>query len=106
MVAVGSFSHIFIVVDSINGSTISQIILPDTVESAALVSQLNTYLYVGCHDRNMYCLDYMTSSIIWKYSTDDVIKCTACYCSNNQAITFGSYDKYVHCVNAEVRKYI
>ncbi|KAF2902297.1 hypothetical protein ILUMI_03891 [Ignelater luminosus] len=101
MVAVGSFSHIFAIVNSINGNIISQIVLPDTVESAGLVSQFNTYLYVGCHDGNMYCLDYKTGSIIWKYSTDDIIKCTPCFCSNNQAIAFGSYDKYVHCVNAE-----
>ncbi|RZB40712.1 acyl-CoA synthetase family member 4 -like, partial [Asbolus verrucosus] len=99
VVAVGSFSHIFAVVDGVTGEEINKFVLPDVVESSPCLSPCHNYLYVGCFDGKIYCLDWRDGKIQWAYSTGDRIKCRPVLCQGSTSIVFGSYDKHVHCVN-------
>lgn len=99
--AVGSFSHIFSVVDAENGLEVSTFVLPNVIESTALASPCGKLLYIGCFDGKLYCLDYLTNKIAWSYATGDQIKSRPCFC-NGDAIIVGSYDKYMHCVDSKV----
>ncbi|KAF5293950.1 hypothetical protein FQR65_LT10964 [Abscondita terminalis] len=98
-VAIGSFSHIFAILDCVSGDVLIQIGLPDAVESACCVSSCHKYVYTGCYDGNMYCIEATTGDIIWKYSTSDRIKCTPCLVEQHNSIIFGSYDKHLHSVD-------
>ncbi|XP_044255913.1 beta-alanine-activating enzyme isoform X2 [Tribolium madens] len=97
LVAVGSFSHIFAILDSQSGHEIAKFVLPDVVESTPCYHK--NYLYVTCFDGNLYCLDFALNSIKWAYKTNDRVKCTPILCYNATRVVFGSYDKHIHCVD-------
>ncbi|KAF5277649.1 hypothetical protein FQA39_LY06142 [Lamprigera yunnana] len=99
MIAIGSFSHKFSILDCTNGNVISQLNLPNSIESGCCVSICGKYVYTGCYDGTLYCIEIKTGNIIWKYSTYDQIKCTPCIKKGSDFIVFGSYDKYLYCVN-------
>ncbi|KAJ3659027.1 hypothetical protein Zmor_010736 [Zophobas morio] len=101
LVAVGSFSHIFVVLDAVKGEEIAKFVLPDVIEASPCVSPCCSYLYVGCFDGCLYCLDFKNNSIKWFYPTCDRIKCKPALCQEFTSIVFGSYDKHVHCINTE-----
>lgn len=100
--AVGSFAHIFTIIDASSRCKTTEIILPETIEAACSVSACGEFLYVGCFDFAMYCIRINDGSIVWKFSTSDRLKCTPSLCKNFEAIVFGSYDKHLYCLNATV----
>lgn len=106
LLAVGSFARIFATIDSISGSKISEITLPETIEAACCPSPCKNYIFVGCFDFSMYCIKIGTGTISWKFPTGDRLKCTPCFCENSNAIVFGSYDGCVYCLSATVSSLI
>lgn len=102
LIAVGSFAHIFAIIDASSGLKISEIVLPDTIEASCSVSTCKNFVYVGCFDFTMYCIKIDDASIVWKFTTGDRLKSTPSFCRNSKAIVFGSYDKYLYCLNALV----
>lgn len=81
-----------------------KIVLPNAIEGSCLVSSCENYIYIGCYDHNMYCLEVNTGKIAWLYETEDCIKNKANFISEN-TIIFGSYDKHLYCINAKVLQY-
>lgn len=61
------------------------------------------HICVGCRNGVMYCIEVLSGRIKWEYVTNDIIKNCACLCKTNEAVVFGSYDKYVYCLESCVR---
>lgn len=60
------------------------------------------FLTVGCYDGYIYCIHLKTGDIIWKFQTEDMVKCTAIMCMQGNKIFVGSYDFHVYCLSADV----
>lgn len=56
----------------------------------------------GCYDGYIYCIHLKTGDTIWKFQTEDMVKCTAITCMKGSKIFVGSYDFYVYCLSPEV----
>lgn len=100
-VAIGSFSHLFVILNA-NGDKILQLSLPDNIQSMALFSEKYSLIFVGCFDGCLYCIDFMTKQIIWKFVTANSIVSSPRFLQNKSAIVFGSYDENLYCLKIEV----
>lgn len=60
------------------------------------------FLIAGCYDGYIYCIHLKTGDIIWKFQTQDMVKCTAITCVQGNKMFVGSYDFYVYCLSTEV----
>lgn len=100
-VGVGSFSNFFVILDALTGETKFLKQFPDSIGSEAAISPCLNYLYFGCFDGNLYCINLEDYSVAWSYETEKSIKCKPGFCLNDKAIVFGSYDKHIHCIKVE-----
>lgn len=98
---VGSHSHIFIILNNL-GDVISEITLPDAIESTPCISECKQLAMVGCNDGYLYCILLKNAKILWKFHTKLSIKCTPILCCDKTCIAFGSYDKTLYCVLIQV----
>ncbi|XP_065073672.1 beta-alanine-activating enzyme [Ochlerotatus camptorhynchus] len=89
IVAVGSHSHKVLVVDAENDLTITELVLPDRVESAVSYLVGEDFGFVGCYDGKLYCFDIFTGSIRWSFDSGGMIKCKALVIES--VIIFGCY---------------
>ncbi|XP_077269796.1 aminoadipate-semialdehyde dehydrogenase isoform X3 [Temnothorax americanus] len=77
-----------------------EIKLPDRIE-ASVLALADFRGVVGCYDGYIYCIHLKTGDIIWKFQTQDMVKCTAITCMQGSKIFVGSYDFYVYCLSTE-----
>lgn len=76
IVSVGSHSKLLCNILISNGQIISKLELPDRIESQ--VTQINDlYGLVGCYDGYLYCFEFITGNIKWKFNSSGMIKCRA-----------------------------
>lgn len=90
IVSCGSHSRRLVNVRSTDGHVISELRLPDRIESQVLQHQDHLGL-VGCYDGGMYCFEYETGTIRWQFDTGDMIKSRAIVVQ--RTIVFGNYGK-------------
>ncbi|KAL6438049.1 hypothetical protein ACFW04_004363 [Cataglyphis niger] len=96
---VGSHFGIICTVDLLETNNKSyEIKLPDRIEASVLVLAEFRGI-VGCYDGYVYCVHLKTGEIIWKFQTQDMVKCTAITCTQGSEIFVGSYDHYVYCLS-------
>ncbi|XP_044749095.1 beta-alanine-activating enzyme isoform X2 [Coccinella septempunctata] len=100
-VAVGSFSNFFAILDALTGEIQFCRQFPDSIGSEASVSPCLNFLYFGCFDGHLYCINLDDYNVSWSYRTENSIKCKPSFCLNNGALVFGSYDKHIHCIRIE-----
>lgn len=74
--------------------------LPNRIEASVLVLT-EFHGIVGCYDGYIYCIHLKTGEVIWKFQTQDMVKCTAITCTQGNKIFVGSYDHYVYCLSIE-----
>ncbi len=55
-------------------------------------------VYVGSHDKNIYCLNAWTGSFIWKFSTNERIKSSPAVVGGR--VYVGPDDGYIYCLDA------
>lgn len=55
-------------------------------------------VYVGSHDKNVYCLNARTGRLIWKFSTNERIKSSPAVAGGR--VYVGPDDGYVYCLDA------
>ena len=55
-------------------------------------------VYVGSHDKNIYCLNARTGSFIWKFSTNERIKSSPAVVDGR--VYVGPDDGYIYCLDA------
>lgn len=89
IVAVGSHSHRVIVLDLDSDELVSELVLPDRVESAVSFLAEAECGLVGCYDGLLYCFDLWTGAVRWKFDSGGMIKCKALVVGSR--IIFGSY---------------
>lgn len=76
IVSVGSHSKMLYNILIANGQILSEIELPDRIESE--VTQLNNLNgIVGCYDGCLYCFEFSSGVIKWKFNSGGMIKCRA-----------------------------
>lgn len=100
IVSVGSHSKLLLNILISNGKILSRIELPDRIESQ--VTQLNELNgVVGCYDGYLYCFDFITGHIRWKFNSEGMIKCRTLI-TGSLAI-FGNYNPInnLWCVNVD-----
>ncbi|XP_012223300.1 beta-alanine-activating enzyme [Linepithema humile] len=98
---VGSHSGIICTVNLLEtNSTPHEVKLPDRIEASVLVLA-NFRGIVGCYDGCIYCIHLKTGEVIWKFQTQDMVKCTAITCVQGNRIFVGSYDRCVYCLSIE-----
>ncbi|XP_023309797.1 acyl-CoA synthetase family member 4 [Anoplophora glabripennis] len=97
-VAVGSFSHRFVVFQG-DGEVVYEVILPDSIESTPSLSPCGNFIFIGCSNGRMYCIDFIKKNIVWEFSSTSKIKSSACFCKKRSAVIFGSYDNAIYCVS-------
>jgi outer membrane protein assembly factor BamB len=56
-------------------------------------------VYVGSHDKNIYCLNARTGSLIWKFNTSERIKSSPAIVDGK--VYVGPDDGYVYCLDAD-----
>ncbi|XP_032670188.1 beta-alanine-activating enzyme [Odontomachus brunneus] len=74
--------------------------LPDRIEASVLVLA-DFHGIVGCYDGYIYCIHLKTGKVIWKFQTQDMVKCTAITCIQKSKIFVGSYDHHVYCLSVK-----
>lgn len=57
----------------------------------------NGKIFVGSQDKNLYCFDAETGSVLWTYGTDSIIIGAPTYDSGK--IYFGSINGYFFCLD-------
>ncbi|XP_055541674.1 beta-alanine-activating enzyme isoform X2 [Wyeomyia smithii] len=90
VLAVGSHSHKVIVIDANqDNSMVSQLELPNRVESSVTFLSNQEFGLIGCYDGFLYCFDLWNGEVRWKFNSNGMIKCKALVigCS----IIFGNY---------------
>ncbi|XP_018311567.1 acyl-CoA synthetase family member 4 [Mycetomoellerius zeteki] len=97
---VASHSGIICTVNLLKTDVSYEIKLPNRIEASVLVLA-DFHGIVGCYDGYIYCIHLKTGDIIWKFQTQDMVKCTAIMCTQGSKIFVGSYDFYVYCLSAE-----
>ncbi|KAG4095560.1 hypothetical protein H8356DRAFT_1044525 [Neocallimastix lanati (nom. inval.)] len=60
-------------------------------------------LYFGCVDGFLYCLNTLTSELIWKFNTEGPIFSTPCLFNHDQNIIIGNHSNYIICVNISIQ---
>ncbi|EFN77267.1 Acyl-CoA synthetase family member 4 [Harpegnathos saltator] len=100
-VTVGSHSGIICTVNLLEKNTKPyELKLPDRIEASILV--LTEFRgIVGCYDGYIYCVHLKTGEVIWKFQTQDMVKCTAITCVQKSKIFVGSYDHHIYCLSIE-----
>ncbi|XP_011637640.1 beta-alanine-activating enzyme [Pogonomyrmex barbatus] len=98
---VGSHSGIICTINLLKTDSIPyEVKLPDRIEASILVLA-DFRGIVGCYDGCIYCIHLKTGNIIWKFQTQDMVKCTAIMCMQENKIFVGSYDLHVYCLSIE-----
>jgi outer membrane protein assembly factor BamB/nitrous oxidase accessory protein NosD len=59
---------------------------------------VDSKVYVGSGDKNVYCLDALTGTLIWNYTTGDLVLSSPAVVGDK--VYVGSYDKNVYCLDA------
>ncbi|XP_065211794.1 beta-alanine-activating enzyme [Planococcus citri] len=95
----GSHSGQLAMIDVPSGNSNLKIRLPDRIESSASISDCGKFLFIGCYDKKLYCIDIKKNSIQWSYETNDIIKSTPILFKNR--VYFGSYDHNFYCLSSE-----
>lgn len=98
-IAAGSFCNIFTILNE-NGEEIFQDVLTGSIETIPTISSCKHFIYIGCYDGTMHCIDYHKKLTVWKFKTGDRIKSSAFFLRDR--IVFGSYDKHLYCLFAQV----
>jgi hypothetical protein len=63
-------------------------------------------IYIGSHDKNLYCLDATTGSKIWSFKTGGKVDSSPSIAYGK--VFFGSFDSYMYCLDttgSEIWKY-
>ncbi|XP_018406530.1 PREDICTED: acyl-CoA synthetase family member 4 isoform X2 [Cyphomyrmex costatus] len=101
---VASHSGIICTANLLKTDVSYEIKLPNRIEASVLV--LADFLgIVGCYDGYIYCIHLKTGDIIWKFQTQDMVKCTAIMCMQRRKIFVGSYDFHVYCLSTEYKSF-
>jgi outer membrane protein assembly factor BamB len=58
----------------------------------------NGYVYFGCYDRNVYCLNASTGEKVWNFTTGNTVE--SCPSVANGHVYVGSWDGNVYCFDA------
>ncbi len=66
------------------------------ISSSMAVS--NGYVYFGCYDRNVYCLNAATGAKVWNFTTGNTVE--SCPSVANGNVYVGSWDENVYCLDA------
>lgn len=88
IISCGSHSRRLINVSSTDGQIISELRLPNRIESQVSQHKHNLGI-VGCYDGQLYCYELATGMIRWHFDSGDMIKCRALVIQNT--IIFGNY---------------
>lgn len=88
-VTVGSHSHQLVTIDKNSLEVVSATELPDRIESEVTAFGEDSGL-IGCYDGCLYCFDFATGAIKWKFNSQGMIKSRAVVAGD--AIIFGNYN--------------
>lgn len=88
LISCGSHSRRLVNVCSTGGLIISELLLPNRIESQVSQHQGNLGL-VGCYDGQLYCFELRTGTVRWQFDSGDMIKCRALVMQST--IIFGNY---------------
>ncbi|KAJ1976502.1 hypothetical protein H4R34_003958 [Dimargaris verticillata] len=72
--------------------------LPDRVEASCALSPCRQYLFVGCHDGNLYCCSVANGQLLTSYSAGGIIKATPRLDPSTGQLWVASYNCLVHCL--------
>jgi outer membrane protein assembly factor BamB len=104
---IGSDGGIAYCLNALNGSEIWNFTVATTAqmihgaESIAISSSMavaNGYVYFGCYDHNVYCLNASTGEKVWNFTTGNTVE--SCPSVANGYVYVGSWDGNVYCFDA------
>ncbi|GIY97462.1 beta-alanine-activating enzyme [Caerostris extrusa] len=95
---IGSHSGLFCCFNVLERSLKWTTCLPNRIESSSYLSSCGNYVYVGCYDHNLYCLNIKDGSIWWKFNTNAEVKSSPVVSSQN-IVFVGSHDKHLYAIN-------
>ncbi|CAL1277469.1 unnamed protein product, partial [Larinioides sclopetarius] len=97
---IGSHSGLFCCFNIMEASLKWTVKLPDRIESSSCLSFCGKYVFVGCYDHHLYCMNVKDGNILWFFSTGAEIKSSPVVSSQN-AVFIGSHDKHIYAINGE-----
>lgn len=92
-IAASSFANRFAILRD-NGQEYFTHVFPKEVAAQPKLSQCGGFMFIGCTDGVMYCLDLAQKMFVWEYRTMQDIKSSPCVCDG--VVVFGSYDNFVY----------
>nr|XP_042911125.1 beta-alanine-activating enzyme isoform X2 [Parasteatoda tepidariorum] len=95
---IGSHAGIFSCINITKEDMEWETVLPNRIESSACLSSCGNFVFVGCYDCHLYCLDSKYGTILWKFQTGAEVKCSPIVSSEN-IIFVGSHDKHVYAID-------
>lgn len=107
IISIGNHSKSLVNILIENGTIISTANLPDRIEcqvTQCCYANSNEYGMVGCYDGYLYCFEFLTGSIKWKFNSMGMIKSCPIYIKHNNSTIFGNYNDKMNlwCLNCEV----
>ncbi|MCK1985996.1 MULTISPECIES: outer membrane protein assembly factor BamB family protein [unclassified Peribacillus] len=67
------------------------------IDATVAVDNQENRAYVGSEDNFFYCIDILTSEIVWKVEANNKINSSAAL--NDNFVFFGTIDGVIHCIN-------
>uniref|UniRef100_A0A1B0FP09 Uncharacterized protein n=1 Tax=Glossina morsitans morsitans TaxID=37546 RepID=A0A1B0FP09_GLOMM len=104
VVAVGSHSHLLLVLNANDGEEISKLTLMDRIESPVLFVT-NQLAVVGCYDGFLYAFDFQKGSIKWRTNVGGIIKAKPLQISDILVVASYAEDFNLLAVSLRVMKY-
>ncbi|GBM72873.1 Beta-alanine-activating enzyme [Araneus ventricosus] len=97
---IGSHAGLFCCFNVLETSLKWTVKLPDRIESSSCLSFCGKYVFVGCYDHHLYCLNVKDGNILWLFSTGAEVKSSPVVSSQN-SVFIGSHDKHIYAINGE-----
>lgn len=69
----------------------------ERVRSSAAIHPATNTVLIGSHDFNLYALDHVTGTLLWKYPAGSLIASSPVVSGNK--VIFAAYDNYLYCVD-------
>lgn len=101
--SIGSHSHRLLNISISDGYIISELRLPDRIESQVTQYRRECIGFVGCYDGCLYSFNLNDGSINWHFDSGGMIKCRPMI-NHNDHVIFGNYSEHhnLWCINGQV----
>ncbi|KAJ1968348.1 hypothetical protein H4R35_006456, partial [Dimargaris xerosporica] len=102
VVFIGSHAGMVQAIEVLSATVLWSTTLPDRVEASCALSSCHQFLFVGCHDGNLYCCSVANGQLVTSYPTGGIIKAAPRFHPNTGQLWVASYNRLIHCLKLTI----